>query len=103
MSDTSALNETHDPQLRSWVESANRPGQDFPIQNLPFGVFRRKGTSEPFRGGVAIGDAIVDLGRVWKRGVFSGKVHDLAEACAAPALNAFMELGPDAWSSLRLA
>jgi fumarylacetoacetase len=103
MSNTSALNETHDPQLRSWVASANVPEQDFPIQNLPFGVFRHKGTSEPFRGGVAIGEAIVDLGRVWNRGVFSGEAHDLAEACAAPALNAFMELGPHAWSMLRLA
>jgi len=37
------LNETHDPQRRSWVESANREGCEFPVQNLPFGVFRRKG------------------------------------------------------------
>ena len=39
------LNETHDASLRSWVESANADGTDFPIQNLPFGVFRRAGTS----------------------------------------------------------
>ena len=38
-----ALNESHDPALRSWVESANEPGTDFPIQNLPFCVFRRRG------------------------------------------------------------
>ena len=56
-----ALNETHDPQLRSWVESANAPAADFPIQNLPFGVFRRAGSDERFRGGVAIGDQILDL------------------------------------------
>jgi len=37
------LNETHDPQLTSWVASANTAGTDFPIQNLPFGVFRRAG------------------------------------------------------------
>ena len=48
-------NETHDVALRSWVESANAAGTDFPIQNLPFGVFRRKGSNEAFRGGVAIG------------------------------------------------
>ncbi len=38
-----AINETHDPNLRSWVESANDPNTDFPIQNLPFGMF--KGTN----------------------------------------------------------
>ena len=56
-------NETHDPALRSWVDSANAADTDFPIQNLPFAVFRRRGRGEAFRGGVAIGDQIVDLGR----------------------------------------
>jgi fumarylacetoacetase len=55
------LDGTHDPALRSWVESANEAGCDFPIQNLPFGIFRRKGTKEAPRGGVAIGDQILDL------------------------------------------
>ena len=55
------LNETHAPALRSWLASANEPGSDFPIQNLPFGVFRRRGADEPFRGGVAIGDQVIDL------------------------------------------
>jgi fumarylacetoacetase len=55
------LDETHDPQLRSWVASANRPGSDFPIQNLPLGIFRRRGSNERPRGGVAIGDRILDL------------------------------------------
>ena len=55
------LNATHDPALRSWVTSANTAGTDFPIQNLPFGRFRRAGTSEPFRIGVAIGDQVLDL------------------------------------------
>ena len=50
------LDETHDPALTSWVESANAPGCDFPLQNLPFGVFCRKGRKEAARGGVAIGD-----------------------------------------------
>jgi len=45
------LDETHDPALTSWVESANAPGCDFPIQNLPFGIFRRKGGKAPPRGG----------------------------------------------------
>jgi fumarylacetoacetase len=50
------LDSTHDPALRSWVESANAPGCHFPVQNLPFGIFRRKGSKEPPRGGVASGD-----------------------------------------------
>lgn len=51
---------TNDPQLESWVESANDPATDFPIQNLPFGRFRR-GADEPWRIGVAIGDQVLDL------------------------------------------
>jgi fumarylacetoacetase len=51
--------ETHDPARRSWVESANRPGCDFPIQNLPLGVFRPKGETKA-RVGIAIGDFILD-------------------------------------------
>jgi len=54
------LDATHDPHVRSWLESANQNGCAFPLQNLPFGVFRRDAT-EPFRGGVAIGDQIIDL------------------------------------------
>ena len=55
------LNATHDPKLRSWVESANAADADFPIQNLPFGRFRPAGSSEAFRIGVAIGDQVLDL------------------------------------------
>jgi fumarylacetoacetase len=55
------IDETHDPALKSWVESANDPATDFPIQNLPFGRFRAKGTAEPLRIGVAIGDQVLDL------------------------------------------
>ena len=55
------LDATHNPTLRSWVESANVAGTDFPIQNLPFGRFRPAGTDEPFRIGVAIGDQVLDL------------------------------------------
>ena len=58
------LNETHDAHLQSWVASANAADCDFPIQNLPFGVFRRRESTEGFRIGVAIGDAVVDLAAV---------------------------------------
>ena len=53
--------DTHDPSLVSWVESAHDPATDFPIQNLPFGVFRRAGSDEAPRAGVAIGDQVLDL------------------------------------------
>jgi fumarylacetoacetase len=55
------IDDTHDPALRSWVESANAPATDFPIQNLPLGVFRSAGSREAPRVGVAIGDQIFDL------------------------------------------
>jgi fumarylacetoacetase len=55
------LDATHDPDLRSWVESANDPSGDFPIQNLPFGRFRRRAYGGGWRIGVRIGDQILDL------------------------------------------
>jgi len=95
------LNQTHDPALRSWLESANRPDTDFPIQNLPFGVFRRRSGSERFRGGVALGDQVVDLGSAELRGLSSGVVTKALEACGEPTLNGFFALGRGAWSALR--
>ena len=97
------LNATHDPALRSWVESANAAGADFPIQNLPFAVFRRAGTQEPCRGGVAIGDQVLDLGALHALAPFTGVAATALGACAAPALNAFMAQGPPAVSALRAA
>src|SRR3954471_3406697 len=97
------INETHDPALQSWVESANSPDADFPLQNLPFGVFRRHGLDEPFRGGVAIGDQILDLAAAQKTSALAGNVAPAATACGESTLNAFMALGPEAWSALRLA
>lgn len=97
------LNETHDPALRSWVASANAAGNDFTIQNLPFAVFRRQGTNEVFRGGVAIGDQILDLAALAAAGVFSGEAASAVQAGAQDKLNALMALGASAWSALRLA
>lgn len=97
------LNETHDPALRSWVDSANTADTDFPIQNLPFAVFRRRGTSESFRGGVAIGDCVLDLDAVAKLGLLSGVPGAAVQAAAQEKLNALMALGNAAWSALRVA
>jgi fumarylacetoacetase len=89
-----ALNETHDPQLRSWVASANAPEGDFPIQNLAFGVFRAHPDAAP-RLGVAIGDQILDLVAASSAG--AGQVS------AGASLNALMAEGHRSWSALRLA
>jgi fumarylacetoacetase len=81
------MDATHDPRLKSWVESANDPASEFPIQNLPFGVFRRRGTNEPPRGGVAIGDRILDLAAT---GLKTG-----------PSLNGLAAAGRRRWKALR--
>ena len=95
------LNATHDPALKSWLDSANRPETDFPIQNLPFGVFQRRGSEESFRGGVALGDQVVDLGAVELRNLCSGIAAEALEACGEPTLNTFFALGRASWSALR--
>lgn len=95
------LNETHDPALKSWVESANDGQTDFPIQNLPFGVFRRHGADEEPRIGVAIGDRILDVAGCRDQGLFQGKAFTAAISCDVTSLNAFMALGPEYWSALR--
>ncbi|HEX9755283.1 MAG TPA: fumarylacetoacetase [Gemmatimonadales bacterium] len=99
---SSAPDRTHDPRLRSWVETANVPGVDFPIQNLPLGVFRR-GVEETPRLGVAIGDRVLDLAGAADAGLLSGPatVGGLDQALRAPLLNPLLELGRPAWSALR--
>jgi fumarylacetoacetase len=92
--------DTHDPALRSWVESAHDPATDFPIQNLPLGVFAPTDDAEP-RVGIAIGDRILDLSVCAAERVFEGTAFDAAASGHAPALNALMALGPDAWRALR--
>ncbi len=97
------LNETHDPALQSFVESANDGVTDFPIQNLPFAVFRRAGSDEAFRGGVAIGDEVLDLAKLARTLLLSGAAAEACGAAAEPTLNRLMGMGLRAWSALRLA
>ncbi|WP_024598243.1 fumarylacetoacetase [Pseudoalteromonas sp. TAE56] len=99
----SLINETHDINLTSWVESANVDNCDFPIQNLPFAEFRRKGSDEAFRGGVAIGDQVIDLAKLNKLNVLTGDAKTAADAANEATLNTFMGLGKQYWSALRLA
>lgn len=63
------INETHDPNLKSWVESANDPNTDFPIQNLPFCIFHARG-SRRIGLGVVIGDQVLDIGMAFEGGLF---------------------------------
>jgi fumarylacetoacetase len=85
-----SINETHDPRRESWVASA-RGHSEFPVQNLPLGVFSRR--DEAPRGGVAIGDMIFDVKAALAAGLFSGDAAVAAEAAAGPTLNPLMALG----------
>ncbi len=67
------INETHDPNLRSWIESANAPDTDFPIQNLPFCFFYQKDALDHERLGFAVGDKILDFEGCWKQEIFGGR------------------------------
>jgi fumarylacetoacetase len=95
------LNATHDPKRRSWLESANDPATDFPIQNLPFGIYEDiEGVA---RGGVAIGDQIVDIARARDKNLFSGAAARAADAATGPVLNPLLRLGKGPASRLRAA
>jgi len=94
------VNETHDPALTSWIESANSPDTDFPIQNLPFGVFSRRGEVER-RIGVAIGDKIVDVAESLSANLWSGEARDVARWCDRPTLNELMQAPKDSLSKFR--
>ena len=93
--------ETHDPELRSWVEAAHDPSTDFPIQNLPFGVFSPDEHGSAPRVGIAIGNGILDLSICAAEGVFHGPAAEAAHKCESPALNELMSLGSEAWRALR--
>ena len=99
------MDETHDPARTSWVPSA-QGHPDFPIQNLPFGIFHRvddKDDPSPARVGMAIGDFVLDLTACHDLGWFRGVADRAGTALAAPALNALMALGPATWRAVRRA
>jgi fumarylacetoacetase len=86
--------------LTSWIESANSPDTDFPIQNLPFGVFSRRGEVER-RIGVAIGDKIVDVAETLSANLWSGEARDVARWCDRPTLNELMQAPKNSLSKFR--
>ncbi|WP_244848022.1 fumarylacetoacetase [Caballeronia sp. SL2Y3] len=92
-----ALKATLAPTLKSWIESANDPKSDFPIQNLPFGVFSDAVNERP-RAGVAIGDWIVDLAALE-----DARLIDANGTFSEPRLNAFIALGRESWRAVRVA
>lgn len=98
-----ALDETHDPALRSWVASANEADCDFPVQNLPYGRFRRAASDEPLRVGVAIGDQILDLKLALGQCPWDATVAELIAPLADGDLASLMARSVDERRLLRLA
>ena len=101
-----SVDRTNDYRQKSWLSCANQPGTDFPLQNLPFAIFRRTSQGngnavETFRGGVAIGDRIVDLAALDAAGVFTGDAALGLKAGTEPSLNRLMQAGPRIWRALR--
>ncbi|MGF3024981.1 fumarylacetoacetase [Methylobacterium aquaticum] len=92
------LDHTHDAMLRSWVKEANGH-PDFPIQNLPLGVFSPEGGAQ--RAGVAIGDHILDLTGLLGTDLLQGEAARAAEAAGGGALNALLALGAGPRRALR--
>ncbi len=99
MSNASPL--TSDPSRRSWVDAANDPACDFPLQNLPLGVFSRSGDDEPPRLGAAIGDRILDLNACEESGLLSALPAETRCVLHAEALNDLMGQGRAACRALR--
>jgi fumarylacetoacetase len=100
---TIVIDETHDPKRRSWVESANGH-RDFPLQNLPLGVFSPPGNNVPdakARGGIAIGDKIFDIKAALAAGLFSGEAETAARAASGGTLNPLFALGAGPRRALR--
>ena len=91
------MNPTNDPSLRSWVPVP--PDSDFPIQNLPYGVFHHGGGTPHV--GVAIGDHVLDLAVLEAHGLFNGPFLRQVKVFGLSTLNAFLALGRPAWSEAR--
>jgi fumarylacetoacetase len=92
------MNSTHDPGLRSFVPVA--PESHFPIQNLPYGSFRRRG-DQAWSIGVAIGEFVLDLTALEALGRLSVPGSQEGRVFASGKLNAFLALGSQAWSAVR--
>jgi fumarylacetoacetase len=94
-----AIDETHDPARTSWVPGADSHA-DFPIQNLPLGIFSNGAAP---RGGMAIGDHILDLATLARSGLLEGAAQEAAVAASGPTLNPLLALGAEPRRALRRA
>jgi fumarylacetoacetase len=97
---TAKLDETHDPALRSWIEEANDGTTDFPVQNLPFGVFRHELDGRPHIG-IAIGDRGLDCLAAARAGCFAALGPTVEDALQSTSLNALLALGHGASRAVR--
>ncbi|MFM9958889.1 MAG: fumarylacetoacetase [Phycisphaerales bacterium] len=97
---TGELDETHDPDLKSWVDSANDPATDFPLQNMPFGVGLLEGSDQPPFPCVALGDQVVDLLAVLESGLL-GEPEDEAEAAEMEEVLITPWVDSEAWGGIR--
>jgi len=95
------LDHTHDKATNSWLDSANDIDSHFPLQNLPYSIFRRRTGGDTFRAGIALGDQIIDITKLLREKQFIGQAESAAAACTAPTLNAFFAMGPENWRALR--
>ena len=94
---TAGVDATHDPSLQSWVATANDPASEFPIQNLPFGIFRRRGAAVGTVG-IAIGDRILDLAAARDAGLITAAATEFA---GDATLNRLMGAGRGVARTLR--
>jgi fumarylacetoacetase len=98
------VDDTHDPARESWLESANDPATDFPIQNLPLGVFIHRAGADPIpRIGVAIGDRVLDLRGLAEAGLLAGLAPAVPGTLRTWTLNSYMGTTPEERSGLRRA
>lgn len=98
MSTEAMIDATHDPARKAWLAYANDPETDFPIQNLPFGLFEHGGRA---RGGVALGDAIIDLAALADAGVLGDRALDAARAASGTSLAPLLACDRAATDALR--
>lgn len=92
------MDNTNDPKLKSFIDVT--PDSHFPVQNLPYGVFKRKSGGEP-RVGVAIGDQVLDLSVLEDNKLVGGPILKGTNLFSQPSLNKFLALGQRAWRETR--
>lgn len=100
--DFAQTNETHDPNIRSWVEAANDPASDFPITNLPYCAFEAEHDGHSHRHlGMVIGDRVLDISMIADAGVLDIDNEELIDDLHAPFWTFVAAQKPEAWRQIR--